>query len=143
MIPPADDGLAGLSKIPFAIRALFWFSKGLVRVTGPDAVVEQYTDRSVSQSVSRAVADDFREALRQGSRAVARESRAFATESVEPGRIDAELRAWHGTRDDNASLSPVRSFVEEAEGTLVTLDADHLGTLLDCRRSLFQWLRDQ
>jgi hypothetical protein len=91
--------------------------------------------------VSRAVADDFREALRQGSRAVARESRSFATESIEPTRIDADLRAWHGTRDDNVSLPPVRSFVQETEGTLVTFDADHLGTLLDCRRELFQWLR--
>jgi hypothetical protein len=143
VIPPAEDGLAGLSKIPFAVRVLFWLSKGLVRVTGPEAVVGQYTDRSVSHSVSQAVADDFREALRQSSRAVARESQSFATESIEPSQVDADLRAWHGTRDDNASLAPVRSFVQETEGTLVTVDADHLGTLLDCRRSLFQWIREQ
>jgi pimeloyl-ACP methyl ester carboxylesterase len=140
VVPPADTPLAKLSKVPFAVRALFRASSVLASVTGPGTVVEQYTDRSVSMSVAQAIADDFHEALRKGAKAVARENRSFATGSIDPARLSVPIRAWHGTRDDNAPLSPVRTLMEDAEGTLISSDTDHLGTLLERQRDVLGWL---
>lgn len=140
VVPPARNRLATLSTVPGALRVLFRLSKTVASITGPDAVVGQYTDRSVSDPVATAVSDDFHEALRQGTRAVARETRLFARESLEPGQVDVPVRAWHGTRDENTPLSPVREVTRGIDGTLVTPDTDHLGTLLDCRDDALRWL---
>ncbi len=140
VVPPADIGLVKLSRIPFAVRVLFGLSNVVASVTGPEAIVKQYTERSVSEPVARAVADDFHEAFRRSASAVARENRSFGSDT--PGRngITIPVRAWHGTRDENAPLAPVREFVEESDGTLLTPDSDHLGTLLDRRTEVFEWL---
>jgi hypothetical protein len=53
---------------------------------------------------------------------------------------DTELRAWHGTADENAPLDPVREFVIDVGGECTIVDADHLGTLLDCRSDTIGWL---
>ncbi len=140
VVPPAEDGLASLARVPLALRALFRVGDALSRVAGPSVVVRQYTDRDVAESVAEAVTADFREALRQGATAPARESRLFASESVEPPSPPVPVRAWHGTRDENAPLEPVRSLVADAGGEVTTPDADHLGTLLDCRRDALAWL---
>ncbi|MFC6770569.1 alpha/beta hydrolase, partial [Halorubrum pallidum] len=76
--------------------------------------------------------------LRQGATAVAREARQFAEESVDHPP-DATVRAWHGVDDDNAPIEPVRTYLDEVGGTLVEVDGDHLGTLLDRRREVFDW----
>ena len=141
VVPPAENGLTALAKIPFALRIFFRLSNALASITGRDAIVKQYTERSVSQSVSKAVGDDFHESLRQGAKAVARETRTFAKTSLEPKHLDVPVHAWHGTQDENTPLSPVKTLVQEVDGRLVTPDTDHLGTLLDCRRDAFQWLR--
>lgn len=140
VVPPAQNGLVRLSKIPFALRVLFRVSNAFASLTGPDVVVGQYTDRTVSEPVANAVADDFHEALRLGSKAVSRETKLFANSPPELERVDVPVRAWHGTRDENTPLAPVRRVVQDIDGTLVTSDTDHLGTLLDCGPDVFRWL---
>lgn len=140
VVPPADVGLVKLSRVPFALRVLFRLSNAIASIAGPKAVVKQYTDRSVSERIAREVADDFHEALRQGAGAIERENRSFGTESVDPDRISVPVHAWHGTRDGNAPLSPVRSLVDSVGGTLATPESDHLGTLLNRRNDVFGWL---
>lgn len=140
VVPPADIGLVRLSRIPFAVRVLFGLSNVVASVAGPGAVVKQYTDRSVSESMAQAVADDFHEAFRWGAGAVARENRSFGTDSLDRRGVTVPVRAWHGTRDGNAPLSPVRELVDGIDGTLLTPDSDHLGTLLDRRTEVCNWL---
>jgi pimeloyl-ACP methyl ester carboxylesterase len=140
VIPPADTALGKLSRIPFATRVVFRLSNVLASVAGPKTVVKQYTDRSVSPTVSQAIAEDFHEALRQGTKAITRESRTFATDSIEPGQPSTPIRAWHGTQDEKAPLSPVRAFIAKTEGRLITDETDHLGTLLEYQRDVFKWL---
>jgi pimeloyl-ACP methyl ester carboxylesterase len=142
VVPPADVGLVRLSRVPLAVRALFRLSRAYASVAGPSAVVGQYTDRSVPAGVSRAVADDFREALRQGARAVARENRSFGAEWPEIDRLPVPVRAWHGTRDENAPLSAVRALANESGVELATAETDHLGALLDHRREALRWVGD-
>jgi len=140
VVPPADTGLATLSKIPFALRVFFRLSSLFASLVGDGTIVTQYTDRSVPAAVSRAVADDFHEAFRQGAKAAERENRSFATDSIDPATVSPPVRAWHGTRDENTPLSPVRTFIDGTDGTLITPETDHLGTLLDCKRDVFRWL---
>jgi pimeloyl-ACP methyl ester carboxylesterase len=140
VVPPADIGLVKLSRIPFAIRLLFRLSSAFASVAGPDAVVGQYTDRSVPAAVSKAVADDFHEALRRGATAVARENRSFANEWAGIDRLSVPVRAWHGTRDENAPLPAVRAFADESDATLTVAETDHLGTLLARRDEVLRWL---
>ncbi|OTF02172.1 alpha/beta fold hydrolase [Halorubrum sp. SD612] len=140
VVPPAENALATLASVPFALRAVFRLSKAVASVSGPSAVVSQYTDRSVSESVADAVAADFHEALDRGARAVERENRAFAGASLDPKPSDVPVRAWHGTSDENTPLPPVRTLVEAVDGTLETVAADHLGTLLDRRRAALEWV---
>jgi pimeloyl-ACP methyl ester carboxylesterase len=140
VVPPADNGLVKLTKIPFAMRILFRFSTVIASMRGPETVVRQYTDRSVSKQVAQAIAEDFHEAFRQGTKAVAREHRAFATGSVDGSGLPVPVKAWHGTRDENTPLAPVRALVDDSDGALVTSTTDHLGTLLDQQRSVFRWL---
>lgn len=140
VVPPADSGFARLSTVPFALRVLFRVFGTVASVTGPETVVERYTDRTVPGAVSRAVADDFHESLRQGAAAIERENRLFATESVDPASLSLPVRAWHGTRDRNTPPSPVRRFVRDSGGTVTTAGTDHLGTLLDSRRDVLRWL---
>lgn len=140
VVPPAENGLAALSTVPVVLRTLFRLFDAVARVRGPDAVVQQYTARSVSEPVATAVAADFHEALRQGPHAVVRETRLFANTSLESIDLDTQLRAWHGTRDENTPLSAIQSFMQEDKGTVRTTDSDHLGTLLDCQRNVFEWL---
>ena len=139
VVPPADVGLVRLARVPLAVRALFRLSRAYASVAGPSAVVGQYTDRSVSEAVSRAVADDFREALRQGAAAVARENRWFGNEWTGIDRPSVPVRAWHGTRDGNAPVEAVRAFADECDATLATAETDHLGTLLDRRGEVLRW----
>lgn len=140
VVPPADVGLVKLARVPFAVRVLFRLSGAYASVAGPEAVVGQYTDRSVSEPVSRAVADDFREALRRGAKAVARENRSFGDEWTGLDRPSVPVRAWHGTRDENAPLSAVRAFANDTGAGLATAEADHLGTLLDRRSEVLRWV---
>jgi pimeloyl-ACP methyl ester carboxylesterase len=140
VVPPADVAVVRLSRIPLAVRALFRLAGAYASVAGPEAVVGQYTDRSVSPAVSRAVADDVREALRQGARAVARENRSFAGEWTGIERASGPVRAWHGTRDENAPLSAVRDFASGNDVRLTVTETDHLATLLDRRGEALRWL---
>lgn len=140
VVPPAENALATLASVPFALRALFRFSKAFASFSGPDAVVSQYTDRSVSDAVAEAVAADFHEALAPGARAVERENRAFASASLDTDSVGVPVHAWHGTSDENTPLSPVRSLVQGMDGTLETVEADHLGALLDRRRAALEWV---
>lgn len=140
VVPPAENALSALGSIPFALRIVFRLSKALTSVVGPTPIVSQYTDRSVSDSVAEAVEADFHEALRRDARAVERESRAFASASFDPTPPDVPVRVWHGTRDENTPLSPVRTLVREFEATLTTVEADHLGTLLDRQRDALVWI---
>ncbi|GAA0725198.1 pimeloyl-ACP methyl ester carboxylesterase [Halorubrum trapanicum] len=139
VVPPAENALATLASVPFALRAVFRVSKTVASVSGPSAVVSQYTDRSVSDAVADAVAADFHEALAPGAAAVERENRAFASASLDPDLPDTPICAWHGTTDENTPLPPVRALVRERGGTLETVEADHLGTLLDCQRAALEW----
>ena len=140
VVPPADIDLVRLSRVPFAVRILFRLSSAYASVAGPDAIVGQYTDRTVSETVSRAVDDDFHEALRQGAKAVARENRLFGSEWAVLDRLSVPVRAWHGTRDENAPLSPVRAFADETDVTMTVSETDHLGTLLDSPSEVCRWL---
>lgn len=166
-IPPVENGLTALAKIPFALRFVFRLADWVAARSGADAVVQQYTDRSVPEDVAADVAADFHEALRQGARAVERENRLFATARAESVRPAVPIRAWHGVDDENAPLSSIRSFVRasdhtrqsrdaentprprdaertrrprDADNRLRTHDADHLGTLLDCRSETLEWV---
>lgn len=140
VVPPAENSLATLSKIPFAVRLLFRISSAIAAVTGPGTVVQQYTDRSVSDGVAQAVAEDFHEALRQDTQAVARENRSFATNTLDSKQVPIPIHAWHGTRDENTPLAPVRSFIDPTDGPLITSKTDHLGTLLNHRVDVIRWL---
>ncbi|TKX76077.1 alpha/beta fold hydrolase [Halorubrum sp. GN11_10-6_MGM] len=142
VVPPAENPLATLASVPFALRALFRFSKAFASLSGPGAVVSQYTDRSVSDAVAEAVAADFHEALARGARAVERENRAFASASFDPKPSGVPVRAWHGTSDENTPVSPARSLVRELDGTVETAETDHLGTLLDRRRAALEWVSE-
>jgi pimeloyl-ACP methyl ester carboxylesterase len=140
VIPPANTALTRLSKHPFALRVLFRAASVLASVAGPKAVVTQYTDRSVSDSVSKAIAEDFHEALQQGAKAIVRENRLFASDSIQPQQLSVPVRAWHGTRDENAPLPPVQAFMTAMQGALVSSETDHFGTLLEYQRNVFTWL---
>ncbi|GAB7009753.1 alpha/beta fold hydrolase [Halorubrum trueperi] len=139
VVPPTENALSALGSVPFALRAVFRLSKALASVVGPAPVVSQYTDRSVSDSVAEAVDADFHEALRRDARAVERENRAFASASFDPALPDVPVRFWHGTRDENTPLPPVRTLVRESAATLTTVETDHLGTLLDGQRDALEW----
>lgn len=139
VVPPSNTTLAHLSAVPGALRVVFEVSRGLARLRGSDAVVRQFTDRSVSEAVERAVAADFREALRQGAGAVVRETRLFADSSFEAPPSGVPVRAWHGIEDKNAPLRPVRAFFDGTDGEVETPRSDHLGTLLECQRDVFEW----
>ncbi|WP_144799363.1 alpha/beta fold hydrolase [Halorubrum depositum] len=142
VVPPADVGLVTLSRVPLAVRALFRLSEAYASVAGPSTIVGQYTERSVSEPVSRAVADDFHEALRQGAKPVARENRSFAGEWSGVDRVSGPVRAWHGTRDENAPLSAVRDFASGNDVSLTVTETDHLATLLDHRDEALRWLSE-
>jgi len=139
VVPPAETGLARLAAVPFAVRLLFRLSKPLARVRGSEAVVAQYTDREVPAAVADAVAADFHEALRRGTGAVAREARWFGEVSIGRPPRRATVRAWHGTDDDNAPIEPVREHLDGGDGRLTSVESDHLGTLLDRQREVFEW----
>lgn len=140
VVPPAENGLTRLSRIPFALGLLFRLSESLTTFLGPEVIVQQYTNRSVPETVAKAVADDFQEALRQGVRAPSRETRSFATDGLDLDHLSIPVRAWHGTRDENTPVSPVRSLVRDLDGTLVTSNTDHLGTLRARQRDIFEWI---
>ncbi|TKX68967.1 alpha/beta fold hydrolase [Halorubrum sp. SP9] len=140
VVPPAENALATLASVPFALRAVFRISDVVASVSGPSAVVSQYTDRSVSDPVAEAVAADFHEALAPGAKAVERENRAFASGSLDTDSVSVPVRVWHGTSDENTPLSPVRTLVDAVDGTLETAETDHLGTLLDCRAAAPEWV---
>jgi pimeloyl-ACP methyl ester carboxylesterase len=139
LVPPFEGGLATLARLPFALRLLFGLTDVVAQFGRPGLVVGQYTDRDVTASVAAAVAAEFHEALAQDARAPARENRLFAARRLD-SRPAVPLRAWHGTRDENTPLAPLQTFVRAAAGTVTTHDADHLGTLLDCRREALSWL---
>lgn len=123
VIPPTENGLALLAQIPFAVRLLFRLSKPLARLRGPEAVVQQYTSRSVSEATATAVSDEFHEALRQGATAVARETRMFTDDSFDSPPSDISVQAWHGTQDANTPLNPVQSFLNDTDGTVISIKA--------------------
>ena len=139
VVPPLDGRLATLARLPFAIRLLFRLTDVAAQFGRAALVAEQYTDRDVDPAVAEAVAAEFHEALDQDARAPARENRLFATRRLDV-RPSVPLRAWHGRRDGNTPLEPVRGVVRTSDGTVTTSDADHLGTLLDCRRKALSWL---
>lgn len=139
-VPGAESPLDALARVPFALRALFRVSGAVARVRGPEAVVGQYTDREVAETVAEQVAADFHEGLRQGGRATAREFRRDDAAAVDADAVDVSLRAWHGRGDENVPLEAVEAFVAAADGSLRILDADHLGTLLDARGEALDWL---
>jgi hypothetical protein len=139
-VPGAESPLDPLARVPFALRVLFRVSGAVAGVRGPEAVVEQLTDRAVDPAVAERVASDFHEGLQQGARATAREFRRDDGAVVEAEAVDAPLQAWHGQGDENVPLAPVRAFVTAAGGDLTVLDADHLGTLLDARGEALDWL---
>lgn len=140
VVPPAETGLPKLSKIPLAVRLLFRVSSAIAAVAGPRAVVKQYTDRPVSDAIAHVVAEDFHEAFRQDTRAVTRENRSFATSMLDPKQVSTPIHAWHGTRDENTPLAPVRTLMNAIDGPLVTAETDHLGTLLDHSVDVLRWL---
>lgn len=140
LVPPLEGDLATLARIPYAIRLVFRLTGVAERVIGPDVVLDQYTDRDVTDEVAAAVAVDFHEALAQGARAPARENRLFTTTDFDVSPPAVPVRAWHGIRDENTPLNPLRTFVRKADGRVLTRDADHLGTLLDARRDALAWL---
>ena len=143
VIPPAETPLTKVAKVPGALRLLFRVSGWLATLRGPESVVAQYTDRAVSERITENVAADFHEALRQGASAVARENRAFGSERIDPETLSVPVRAWHGSDDTNTPLGPVRTFVEAAGGDLQTAQSDHLGTLLDDTKEVFEWLKSE
>ncbi|RQG96596.1 alpha/beta fold hydrolase [Natrarchaeobius chitinivorans] len=140
VVPPIENALSRLAPVPFALRLFFELSGPVARLRGPDAVVGQLTDRSLSDARATAVAAEFHEALRQGAGAIVRETRLFAADSFDVTvPDDVPLRAWHGTRDENAPLEPVERFVADADATVITDETDHLGTLLDYRIDALEW----
>lgn len=141
-VPPVDNHLTTLARVPVALRAVFRLAEVVARLSGPGAVVGQYTDRDVDDRDAAAVAADFHEALRRSARAPARENRLFAARPVDLPDRSTPVRAWHGSHDGNAPLDAVRALVDRLDGRLERHDADHLGTLLDCRRDALSWLAD-
>jgi pimeloyl-ACP methyl ester carboxylesterase len=140
VVPPADDAMTRLARIPLALGLFFRFSGFLARKFGPSSVVKQYTNRSVSEPVATAVGADFQESLRKGGRAVHREMRTFGAQSLDVETLSVPMRAWHGTADENTPLPPVRSLVESQDGELRTSGTDHLGMLLDHRADIVEWV---
>ena len=139
-IPPTKNFLSSLAQFPFVLRVFFRVSNALAARTGPDSVVSQYTDRSVSKPVANAVAEDFHQGLHQGARAVARENKLFATTSLAIDDVASAVRCWHGTQDTNTPFDRAEAFIQAVGGDMVSSKADHLGTLLDEQRSVFRFL---
>ncbi|WP_338738071.1 alpha/beta hydrolase [Haloplanus salilacus] len=139
VIPPVENGFATLSRAPLLLRFLSRLAVTLAGVRGPDAVVRQFTDESVAGDVRRAVSEDFHEGFRQGARAFVRETRLLAEDPFDGPPSNVPVRAWHGTRDGNAPIRPVRKFLRGTGGSVVTSESDHLGTLLDHQRDVFAW----
>jgi len=142
LAPPAEGLLTTLGRVPPTLRVLFRLTDVLARAAGPEMVVSQYTEREVTDAVAKEVGADFHEALRQGTRAPARESRWAATRTLDSTRVNAPVRAWHGIGDENTPLDPLRTIVSEADGEVTVCDGDHLGTLLDYRRDALKWLAE-
>jgi pimeloyl-ACP methyl ester carboxylesterase len=140
VVPPTDDAMTALARIPLALDLFFRFSGCLARAFGSNLVVKQYTGWSVSEPVATDVGADFQESLRQGGRAIHREMRTFGAQSLDVGTLSIPLRAWHGTADQNTPLSPVESLVQSQDGDLRTSASDHLGTLLDQRVDILEWV---
>lgn len=141
-VPPLEGDLATLARIPSAIRVVFRLTGVAARVIGPGVVLDQYTDRDVADDIAEAVAADFHEALRQGALAPARENRLFTTTDFDVSPPSVPVRAWHGTRDENTPLNPLRTFVRATDGRVLTRDTDHLGTFLDAGGDALAWLAD-
>lgn len=143
-VPAAEAAFESLSSVPFALRTLFRATALAARVAGPSVVVDQLTDREVPAAVEDAIDREFHEALRQDATAPVRELRALATADSSSLGLEQSgpLRAWHGTRDGNAPIAPLRGTVRSLGGTVERVDADHLGTLLDRRREALEWLAD-
>ncbi len=141
-IPGGGDVLTTLARVPFVLRAFFRLGAWRARWSGPEAVANQLTDRDLSPETVETVAADYHEALQQGAHAPVRELRSAAT--TQPFDLpDTALRVWHGTADENAPLDPVRNLVTEVGGECTSVDADHLGTLLECRPDAIAWLSQE
>jgi len=141
-IPGSGGALTTLSRVPFLLRGFFRLGAWRARWSGPEVVADQLTDRDLSPETAETVAADYHEALRQSAYAPVRELRSSATTQTFD-LSDTELRVWHGTADENAPLDPVRNLVTEVGGECTSVDADHLGTLLECRRDAIAWLSQE
>jgi len=141
-IPGSGSALTTLARVPFLLRGFFRLGAWRARRSGPEVIADQLTDRDLSPETVEAVAADYHEALRQSARAPVRELRTSATTQTFD-LLDTPLRVWHGTADENAPLESVRNLVTEVGGECTSVDADHLGTLLECRRDAIAWLSQE
>lgn len=104
----------------------------------PAVVLSQYTDREI-ETVDQGVVDlltrDFVEAVDGSPQGVATEFRLLAREwefSVET--VDQPVRLWHGERDTNVPPASLKQLSRRLPNSdLVTVDGDHLSTLLASR----------
>ncbi|WP_136689688.1 alpha/beta fold hydrolase [Halorhabdus amylolytica] len=141
-IPGSGGALTMLARVPFLLRGFFRLGDWRARQSGPEVLVNQLTGRDLSPETVEAVAADYHEALRQNAHAPVRELRSSATTQTFD-LPDTALRVWHGTADENAPLAPVRTLATEVGGECTSVDADHLGTLLECRRDAIAWLSQE
>lgn len=139
LIPPAEGMLASLARAPVVLRTMFRLSYGIARLLGPTAVVKQYTDRNVPNTITERVAANFHEAFQQGIGAVTRESRMAAMAAFNPKPSRTPIRAWHGRADENAPLRSLLTFAENTGCRVKAGNSDHLGTVLDYRREILEW----
>ena len=136
-VPENDAGPFGpLTRVPTLLGVAFRVGRWTARYRGDEFVVDQLTDEPIAEETANVVGRDFRIALKSGPSGAVRESRSLAEEWSLP-TPDSSVTVWHGTADANVSISPVRTaYAEFSDASLVEVESDHLGTLLESREAV-------
>ncbi|WP_253736949.1 alpha/beta fold hydrolase [Halohasta salina] len=100
--------------------------------------LSQYTDREIDRFDERDLdhlTAEFGAAVGGGRPGVATEFRLLGEPwGFEPEAVDRPVRLWHGEGDTNVPLAGVQQLARRLpDSELLTVDGDHLSTLLDCR----------
>ena len=137
--PALQRLLAGAAAaIPRLLGGLFGLQAWLAEHVSPVVFLSQYTDQPVDafdECVVDHLSAEFVAAVGGRRSGVATEFRLLGEPwGFEVGAVDRPVRLWHGQQDNNVPLAGVRHFARQLpDGELLTVDGDHLTTLLDCR----------
>lgn len=142
--PPVLRLLGTLARrAPRLLALLFRGQAWALERAPPEAVVDLYTtgDADVPAGVADVVARDFGAALGHDRRGTVTDSRLADERWLsELPPVEVPVRVWHGERDTNVPVAGARQLAEHLPSATLTVygDADHLGTLLDCRAAVVE-----